>query len=365
MAHPPRPTSRRGFTIAILCALTFKADAVETLFDVRWDEDRPSFEKEPGDPNEYSTGAIGRHNVVLAHMPVMGTISAASVASHCKRSFPNISVGLVVGICGVVPFSAQGEIILGDVIISDGVVEYDFGRQLPGNFERKDTLLDSLGRPNMMIRSKLTKLKGIRSRKRLSSHIANHLSTLQQEPLLSAGYPGKTHDKLVEATYNHADQKQTCEDNGCCGSLRQRQRLRDDQGDPAPLVHFGLIASGNSVMKSGEDRDRIAKKEGVIAFDTESAGVWDHFPCLVIKGACDYADGHQNKRWQRYAAATAAACMKGVLAEWEPFQGMCKTGYWLEYELIVTVSPREGTRQQPVRHCMHSTVSQLKLLGLI
>jgi nucleoside phosphorylase len=50
----------------------------------------------------------------------------------------------------------------------------------------------------------------------------------------------------------------------------------------------------------------------------ESAGVWDNFPCVVIKGVCDYADSHKNKKWQGYAAATAAACMKAFLKEWVP-----------------------------------------------
>jgi hypothetical protein len=38
------------------------------------------------------------------------------------------------------------------------------------------------------------------------------------------------------------------------------------------------------------------------------------FPCLVIRGICDYADSHKNKRWQPYAAATAAACAKELLS---------------------------------------------------
>jgi len=366
MAYPPRPTSPYSFTIAIFCALTIEADAVGALFDVCWDDDNgPPFEKAPNDHNTYSTGVIGRHNVVLAHVPGVGTTSAASIASHCKSSFPNIKLGLVVGICGVVPFSAEGEIVLGDVIVSDGVVQYDFGRRLPGGFERKNGLRDSLGRPNPMIRSKLTKLKGLRSRKKLNSQLAKHLSTLQQEQRLSAGYPGKAHDKLFEATYHHVDQDRTCEDIGCYGSLVQRQRLKDDQSDPAPFVHFGLFASGNTVMKFGEDRDSIANKEGIIAFEMVSAGVWDSFPCMVIKGACNYADSHNNKRWQRYAAATAAACMKGILAEWEPFKGMCKTGHRLEHELIVSVMLPEGTQHQPVRYCIHSIFLQLKVLGLI
>lgn len=69
-------------------------------------------------------------------------------------------------------------------------------------------------------------------------------------------------------------------------------------------------------MKSGEDRDAIASREDVIAFEMEGAGVWDNFPSVVIKGVCDYADSHKTKGWQDYAAATAAACMKAFLKEW-------------------------------------------------
>lgn len=39
----------------------------------------------------------------------------------------------------------------------------------------------------------------------------------------------------------------------------------------------------------------------------------DSFPCLVIRGICDYADSHKNKMWQPYAAATAAAYAKELL----------------------------------------------------
>ena len=45
----------------------------------------------------------------------------------------------------------------------------------------------------------------------------------------------------------------------------------------------------------------------------EAAGLTNTFPCLVIRGICDYADTHKNKRWQGYAAATAAAFGKELL----------------------------------------------------
>ncbi|KAH7230886.1 phosphorylase superfamily protein [Fusarium tricinctum] len=317
--RPHRPNDRRGFEIAIICALTLEADAIEALFDHHWDDDGPSFDKEPGDPNAYSTGVIGRFNVVLAYMPGMGKVNAATVASNCGKSFPGIKLALVVGICGVIPFGpSNDEIVLGDVIISNGVIQYDFGRQLPDRFVRKNTLLDVPDRPNLEIRGVFAKLTGIRHRRQLSAKIADYLDVLRQDRSLHAEYPGSTEDRLFEASYRHTDDQKSCEQLGCNGQLVSRSRLVNAEVSPTPAIHFGLIASGDAVMKSGKDRDRIAVAEGVIAFEMEGAGVWDSFPCIIIKGACDYADSHKRKVWQRYAAATAAACAKAFLGFWIP-----------------------------------------------
>jgi nucleoside phosphorylase len=316
-----RPAARADFEIAVICALTIEADAVDTLFDHHWDDDGPHYDKAAGDPNAYSTGAIGRHNVVLAHMPGMGKASAAAVAANCRASFPNIKLALVVGVCGVVPFRPGGsggtaETVLGDVIVSDGVVQYDLGRRLPEQFVPKDTLLDTLGRPNTEIRALLAKLRGLRGRKMLQSKMAGYMDVLRGEPELAAAYPGAAQDRLFEATYRHVTDGMSCEECGCDGKMVPRARL--EQADGQPAVHFGLIASGDTVMKSGKDRDDVAREAGIIGFEMESAGVWDNFPCVVIKGACDYADSHKTKAWQRYAAATAAACMKAFLGYWMP-----------------------------------------------
>ncbi|KAK3374696.1 hypothetical protein B0H63DRAFT_452540 [Podospora didyma] len=319
--RPRRPATRCDFEIAVICALPIEADAVDALFDHHWDDDGPPYDKAAGDSNAYSTGAIGRHNVVLAHMPGMGKASAAAVAANCRASFPNIRLALIVGVCRVVPFrpgsSETAETVLGDVIVSDGVIQYDLGRQLPEQFEPKDTLLDALGRPNTEIRALLAKLKGLRGRKMLQGKMAGYIDVLRGEPELAAVYPGAAQDKLFEATYRHVIDGMSCEKCGCDGKLLQRIRL--GQGDGRPAVHFGLIASGDAVMKSGKHRDAIARKAGVIGFEMEGAGVWDSFPCVVIKGACDYADNHNmTEAWQRYAAVTAAACMKAFLGYWVP-----------------------------------------------
>lgn len=41
----------------------------------------------------------------------------------------------------------------------------------------------------------------------------------------------------------------------------------------------------------------------------------NHFPCLIIRGKCDYSDSHKNKMWQGYAAMTAAAYAKDLLGQ--------------------------------------------------
>lgn len=81
------------------------------------------------------------------------------------------------------------------------------------------------------------------------------------------------------------------------------------------MVHYGTIASGNQVIKDGVTRDQLSSElGGVLCFEMEAAGLMNSFPCLVIRGICDYADSHKNKKWQPYAAATAAAYAKELLS---------------------------------------------------
>ena len=66
-------------------------------------------------------------------------------------------------------------------------------------------------------------------------------------------------------------------------------------------------------MRDARTRDHLRDEYQVLCFEMEAAGLLDHFPCLVIRGICDYADSHKNKRWQEYAALTAAAYTKEPL----------------------------------------------------
>jgi nucleoside phosphorylase len=333
--HPSPPRDPGDFKIAIICALPLEASAVGALFDKRWDDQ--TYAKAPRDSNSYSTGVIGHHNVVLVHMPNMGKVAAANAAAWLCVSFPGIQLALMVGICGGIPFGGQmsKEIHLGDVVISEGLVQYDLGKQFPNNrFVRKDTPRDNLPRPRPEIRAALAKLQTEQGRSWLDDKTSEYLRVLLSDKVI---YPGATEDILFNSTYRHKHHRPLecticVNDNGrdevcdvaigmsCeqlkCGKQELVHRVRVSQPSK-PVIHFGLIASGDTVMKSGEDRDQIAARDGVIAFEMEGVGMWENFPAsLVIKGVCDYADSHKSKRWQGYAAATAAAVMKSFLENW-------------------------------------------------
>ncbi|QPC58020.1 hypothetical protein HYE67_000251 [Fusarium culmorum] len=354
--RPPRPKSRKDFEIAIICALTIEANAVLALFD-HWeeDEDSMSFGKTRGDPNAYSTGVIGQHNVVLAHLPGMGKGAAGNIAAFCRMSYPEISLALVVGICGGVPFYGKenDEIVLGDVIISTGVVQYDLGKRFPDKFKTKDTLEDNLGRPGLELRSLFSKLKTNRQQGKLRIATQKHLQKAMKETNIPDGYLEGLHDNLFPADYRHKHQdpsdcticaacngksdpvcdvalSSSCKVLNCDVQQRlSRERLCEDENDNErspvgpnsetlfPKIHYGKFASGDMVIKSAEYRDQLAASKDAIGFEMESVGVWEVFPCVVIKGVSDYADSHKNDDWHEFAAASAAACTKAFLKYWD------------------------------------------------
>jgi hypothetical protein len=133
---------------------------------------------------------------------------------------------------------------------------------------------------------------------------------MQKYPHLHAiaQYPGLDTDQLFLADYSHVASEPSCHE---CDHkmLKERPPRPDDQ----PKIFYGLIASGNKVIKDARVRDELAKQYGILCFETEAAGIMDIFPCLVIRGVCDYSDSHKNKSWQGYAAVMAAAYTKEFL----------------------------------------------------
>jgi nucleoside phosphorylase len=270
------------------------------------------------DQNIYVLGRMHAHNVVIACSlsGVYGTTSAATVASQMLSTFRSIRFGLMVGIGGGVP-GKGADIRLGDVVVSKptgdfgGVVQYDFDKTVAqGVFERTGRL----NRPPQILLTAIARLQVDHMMEK--SRIPTFLSEMTAAyPKMSAEftYRGQDQDRLFDASSDHHGLDNTCDN---CEISGQVTRLSRDRHDP--VVHYGLIASGNRVIKHGGTRDKLGQELGILCFEMEAAGLMNNFPCLMIRGICDYADSHKSEQWQGYAAATAAAYTKELLSVIHP-----------------------------------------------
>ncbi|OJD29040.1 nacht and ankyrin domain protein [Diplodia corticola] len=284
------------------------------------------------DPNIYVFGKIHGHNVALACLPAgkNDTSSAAMVASHMMRTFPNLRFGLMVGIASGLPSENNDadDIRLGDVVVSKpqgiygkadlslpsrawlmtkgGVIQVDLGKDTPRGFERTGML----NRPPPVLLTAVSAME--------SELVFNKSGDLPQ-PLEDYRRRGAnqaealkcdaSHDKLYQPGYDHPQGKKTCE------SCDQAKVVpREERSQNGPVVHYGLIASGNHAPY----KDRLRKELGVFCFEREAAGLMNHFPCIVIRGISDYFDSHVDERWQLYAATVAAVYTKGFLSKIPP-----------------------------------------------
>jgi nucleoside phosphorylase len=302
-----RRLRREEYTVGWVCALPVELAAAMAMLD----EEHEDASREVGDNDEniYSVGSVAGHNVVIGCLPAgqIGNNSAAAVATQMRAAFKGIRFGLMVGIGGGVP-SAEADIRLGDVVVSQpqqsfgGVVQYDLGKATPDGFER----FGALNSPPRILLSALSKIQA----KEWSgkSTLSKHISILESNPTFCRSKAGP--DFLFRAAYNH-ERGPTCDQ---CSAENLEPRLeRNSQAEVT--VHYGTIASGNKVIKDAVERDKVSRwLGGVLCFEMEAAGLMNSFPCLVIRGICDYADTHKNYQWQAYGAGAAAAYAKELLS---------------------------------------------------
>jgi nucleoside phosphorylase len=302
-----RQLCHEDYTVGWVCALPIELAAAREMLD----ETHSDLSRTPGDNDEnlYTLGSIDGHNIAIVCLPAgrIGNNPAAAVATQMKATFKAIRFGLMVGIGGGVP-SAETHIQLGDVVVSQphgmfgGVVQYDAGKTTPSGFMRTGSL--NSPPPVLLSAIAIVQANGLCGKSKLFEHVSR-LECIAKFQRAKAGP-----DILFETAYDHAG-GQTCD--RCSADQQVTRKPRESEDEV--VVHYGTIASGNQVIKSASERDRVsAELGGVLCFEMEAAGLMNSFPCLVIRGICDYADSHKNKRWQLYAAAVAAAYAKELLS---------------------------------------------------
>ncbi|KAJ5823315.1 hypothetical protein N7447_005655 [Penicillium robsamsonii] len=192
----------------------------------------------------------------------MGTLEAAHCATAVSQQFPNVRLALMVGIGAGIPGLPKRGIRLGDLAVSipqdghSGVIQYDFvkyeqGRELVKRHPLKRVILS------------ITKNQGFER-------------------------PHKD-DILFDESFFHVNKGSDCSECEAAGSdhVIPREPRRDHQ----PVVHRGLIISGNGVVKNPQEQRSLKRDQtDAICFEMEAAGIIDENPCLIVRGICDYAD---------------------------------------------------------------------------
>lgn len=266
----------------------------------------------------FTYGKMNGHNTVMATSPEtdMGTISAAQVTFEMQSFHPRLKYCLLVGVGGAVPRPETRDIRLGDVVVGipdreaqhGGVIQYDYGKaKQDGIFQR----IGSLNRPDATL---LNAVSLIRTSGLSCCPFYDYLQSyeaMHDDPECDEDFRRPLLDILYQSNYHH-EGKNSCEAVGCNSEHAVHRKQRKNK---RPVVHYGTIASGNSVVKDSGMRDRLAEEdENILCFEMEAAGIVNSFPCLVIRGMCDYCDSHKNNSWQPFAAAAAASFAKTILA---------------------------------------------------
>lgn len=295
------------YTVAWIAPLEIELRAALLMLDKR---DLGEFPMTPGDEYYYYGGTMCGHNVVIATLPAgqeYGTGSAAALASHVKKAFPNLWFGLLVGVAAGLPNLSSDpprDIRLGDVLValpvgdSAGLVAYDLGKAVGEEGVQPLRFGQVLADTEAVVRSAIGSIK-----------VEAPFDTKRFLP-----YYEKMKDKQ-HATGDFLDPGQDLDrfydisDGG-----EEHEIVRPKRPDfKRTRVWYGPIGSGEKLMRNARQRNELRDRFNVIGLEMEAAGTMNRIPVGVIRGVCDYGDRHKNKEWQPYAAAMAAAYGKAVL----------------------------------------------------
>lgn len=156
-----------------------------------------------------------------------------------------------------------------------GVVQYDYGKLV----QNQGFILNGiLQQPPEIILSALGKVQSTP----MSSKNSKFLTYLEE--FNNEEYPGSpTRESLVDRLFVpdclHVEGAKDC--NRCaegyvgyhCSRPGGAISMRRERRYPQTRVHYGLIASGDELVRDAQKRDEIASEHGVLCFEMEAAGL--------------------------------------------------------------------------------------------
>ncbi|EYE90269.1 uncharacterized protein EURHEDRAFT_433237, partial [Aspergillus ruber CBS 135680] len=221
--------STDSYTVAWICALEEEYVCACHMLDEEFTGPEIS---EDNDDNTYVFGCIAKHYVVIGCLPAgrYGTNSASRVARDKVRTFPRLRFALMVVIGGGAPNGFGG------------VIQYDLGKLKGGRFQKTG----QLNAPPEKLLGVIPEMRRLYSDRKKPDRLAEHLRLLDD----MEDYQKPAVDRLYASDYSHVD-GQNCDKCGLHSVVHHPER----QNHHTLYVHYGNIASGNSVLKDANVRD--------------------------------------------------------------------------------------------------------------
>ncbi|KAK4228835.1 nucleoside phosphorylase domain-containing protein [Podospora fimiseda] len=326
----------QSYTVAWICPTPTSLTATKLILTKL--HGRPQKTNNPSDSTIYTLGEIYGHNVVIATLPFNqqhGIAPAAEVVTNLTFTFPNVKFGLLVGTASAVPIQGKKQVYLGDIVVMKGdgikhcgVLQYDYGKDVQGQRFQKTHFLNGAPR---ILQSGITQLVSwdCRGTKGLAEDIENQirhkLRTVDDlEVQMRFSRPAPDKDRLFRAEIEHKSGSEGCGLRCDQDSIYDYGKLVHRDPPESLSIHYGLIGSGNKLIRNALERDRLAQEGDdapYLCFETEAAGVMNKLPCLVVRGISNYADSHgdeDDEVWEPYAALVAAVYGSALLSRITP-----------------------------------------------
>ena len=223
-----------------------------------------------------------------------GNNMAAIRATNMLHHFSGIESIIMTGIAGGIPSyqSTDNAIRLGDIVVSNGVVQYDFVKNTPDGIKCRS----NAQKPSARLLEAVDVMKTLEFDSITPWH--DYIDFFAQDKYFFK--PDASTDQLYDL------------DGNLC------QHIGDPNRTKYPKVFFAPIASSNALQKNARERELLKQQFGTLAVEMEASGIADatweqQVGYLVVRGVCDYCDTHKNDIWHNYAALVAAAYTRALI----------------------------------------------------
>ena len=236
----------------------------------------------------------GKTHKVALSMCGQGNNMAAIRATNMLHHFSGIESIIMTGIAGGIPSyqSTDNAIRLGDIVVSNGVVQYDFVKNTPDGIKCRS----NAQKPSARLLEAVDVMKTLEFDSITPWH--DYIDSFALDKYFFK--PDASTDQLYDL------------DGNLC------QHIEDPNRTKYPKVFFAPIASSNALQKNAKERELLKQQFGTLAVEMEASGIADatweqQVGYLVVRGVCDYCDTHKNDIWHNYAALVAAAYTRALI----------------------------------------------------